>query len=225
MSKDSSSLALGLFVLTSSSILLYKYFTKDSKKRSKNTRLSFTGKHLTTSYDGEYFPPLPDEVVEVLRTSKLCYLATQADGNPHLSLMNFTYSRPDEVIILSTRRNTKKFFQIIDNPKVAILVHDFPNDEVSLYASSKEQKVCEKKKERKQWSITLNGTAEATTDGEPITEKYRELHMENNPDYKQFIIGEDIAVLIIRIDRARMCDVQDRVSYWNAKDGVCCSEG
>jgi hypothetical protein len=34
--------------------------------------------------------------------------------------------------------------------------------------------------------------------------------MENNPDYKQFIIGKDIAVLTIRIDRARMCDVQDR---------------
>jgi uncharacterized pyridoxamine 5'-phosphate oxidase family protein len=61
------------------------------------------------------------------------YIIIQADGNPHLSLMNFTYSRPDEVIILSTRRNTKKFFQIVDNPKVAILVHDFPSDEVSIY--------------------------------------------------------------------------------------------
>jgi hypothetical protein len=113
----------------------------------------------------------------------------------------------------------------VDNPKVAVLVHDFPNNEESANSSRKEQKVCESKKQRKQWSITLNGTAEATTDGEPITEKYGKLHMENNPDYNQFIIGEDIAVLIIRIDRARMCDVQDRVSYWNAKDGVCFSEG
>jgi hypothetical protein len=77
MSKDSSSLAFSLFFLTSSSILLYEYLIKASKKRSKNKRLSLSGKHLIFSYDGEYFPPLPDEVVEVLRTSKLCYLATQ----------------------------------------------------------------------------------------------------------------------------------------------------
>lgn len=89
-------LALGFFILSTSSILLYKQLTKKSKKRR-------TSKQKISFYDGEYFPPLPDVVVEVMRTSKLCYLATQADGNPHLSLMNFTYSRPDEVIILSTR--------------------------------------------------------------------------------------------------------------------------
>ena len=48
----------------------------------------------------------------------------------------------------------------------------------------------------------------------------RTMHLENNPNYAQFIVGNDIAVLIIRIDKARMCDVQDRVSYWNARDGV-----
>jgi hypothetical protein len=48
----------------------------------------------------------------------------------------------------------------------------------------------------------------------------RNMHLENNPNYGQFIVGQDIAVLIIRIDKARMCDVQDRVSYWNARDGV-----
>jgi hypothetical protein len=50
--------------------------------------------------------------------------------------------------------------------------------------------------------------------------------MENNPDYKQFIIGEDIAVLIIRIDRARMCDVQDRYlrkcSYISICESIFC---
>jgi hypothetical protein len=54
--------------------------------------------------------------------------------------MNFTYCRKEEVIILSTRRNTKKFYQIVENPKVAVLIHDFPV--------------------AKQWSITLNGVAE-----------------------------------------------------------------
>jgi hypothetical protein len=76
MSKDNN-LAFGLFLLTSSSIIIYKYFKKNSKRGSKNTRLSLSGKHLITSYDGDFFPPLPDAVVEVLRSSRLCYLATQ----------------------------------------------------------------------------------------------------------------------------------------------------
>lgn len=52
----------------------------------------------------------------------------------------------------------------------------------------------------------------------------RRLHLENNPDYKQFIVGADIALLVIHIDKARMCDIQDRVSYWNARDGICSTE-
>jgi hypothetical protein len=46
-----------------------------------------------------------------------------------------------------------------------------------------------------------------------------------NPDYTQFICGEGIAVIVVRIDRARMCDVQDKVSYWNAKEGLTNHEG
>ena len=44
----------------------------------------------------ELRPPFPDEVVQLLRSSVLCYLSTLADGAPHLSLMNFTYCRGRE---------------------------------------------------------------------------------------------------------------------------------
>ena len=48
--------------------------------------------------------------------------------------------------------------------------------------------------------------------------------MLNNPDYSQFIVGDDIAVVTIKIQKARMCDINDRVSYWNAKQGFVTSE-
>lgn len=94
---------------------------------------------------GELLPPLPPAVVAVLKASKLCFLATNENNEPHLSLMNFTYVAAKEVIVLCTRRDTKKFSQIVSNPKVgicgrhpplnvlilraqvAILVHDFPH--------------------------------------------------------------------------------------------------
>lgn len=147
------------FTLTVAGILLYKQRTTSSRRRE-----SYFDKiwKPSPSFD-EYFPPLPDEVVEVLRTSKLCYLATQSDGNPHLSLMNFTYCRKEEVLILSTRRNTKKFYQIIENPKVAVLIHDFPAEVVLPSPSASGESTGAEKKAAKQWSITLNGVAEVTT--------------------------------------------------------------
>uniref|UniRef100_A0A7S1U2P2 Pyridoxamine 5'-phosphate oxidase N-terminal domain-containing protein n=1 Tax=Phaeomonas parva TaxID=124430 RepID=A0A7S1U2P2_9STRA len=73
-------------------------------------------------------PPLPAEVVGLLRSTSLCHLSTQGnDGGPHLSLMRFTYVQAEEKILISTRRNTAKFEYLSQNPSVALLVHDFPH--------------------------------------------------------------------------------------------------
>jgi hypothetical protein len=71
--------------------------------------------------------------------------------------MNFTYVREEEVIVLSTRRNTKKFEQITENPKVAVLVHDFPHNNVQNSATTSTDGGCGY--QGKSWSITLNGTS------------------------------------------------------------------
>ena len=147
---------LCFFTLTVAGILLYKQRAINSRRNEGYFKKIFKP---SLSFD-EYFPPLPNEVVEVLRTSKLCYLATQSDGNPHLSLMNFTYCRKEEVLILSTRRNTKKFYQIIENPKVAVLIHDFPVEVVVTSPSNSGESTVADRKTAKQWSITLNGVAE-----------------------------------------------------------------
>lgn len=48
---------------------------------------------------------------------------------------------------------------------------------------------------------------------------YRAIHLNNNPDYAQFITGSEIAVMQIGIEKVRMCDINDKVSYWNSKHG------
>lgn len=45
------------------------------------------------------------------------------------------------------------------------------------------------------------------------------MHLKNNPDYAQFIQGDQIAVLKVTVEKARMCDINDKVSYWNSKKG------
>lgn len=46
-------------------------------------------------------------------------------------------------------------------------------------------------------------------------ERYRAEHLKNNPDYPQFIVGKDIAMLRIDVLSARICNINDEVIKWN----------
>jgi hypothetical protein len=124
--------------------------------------------------------------------------------------MNFTYWQKGDVIILCTRRSTKKYSHLVKNSKVAVLIHDFPNLHTPDVADESHGKT---------WSITLNGSCTILEPGNEEGEKLRAVHWKNNPDYSQFINGEDIVVLKVVIEKVSMCDMNERVCYWSAKEG------
>eukprot|EP00128_Syssomonas_multiformis_P001821 Colp12_sorted_trinity150504_noHs@35275 len=124
------------------------------------------------------------------------------DNEPHLSLMNFTFVSDENLFIMTTRRDTKKFADITTNPKVAILVHDF----------SCIRNLVSEQGFRKTQSVTLNGVA-TVREGADV-DRYKQLHLANNPAYPQFILGDSIAVITVAIDRAQICDINDRVTKW-----------
>ena len=64
---------------------------------------------------------------------------------------------------------------------------------------------------------TLNAVLGRTQSGERA-EKYRQLHLANNLSSRQFILGENIGIVSISIQTARLCNVQDKVTYWEAKN-------
>jgi hypothetical protein len=95
--------------------------------------------------------------------------------------MNFTYYQDEEVIILCTRKNTKKFQQIKLNPKVAVLIHDFPHlschieDEADITVTPPPSSPPATKKASfgKSYSITLNGQCLIYETISEESEKYR----------------------------------------------------
>ena len=151
-------------------------------------------------------PPFPVVVREMLSKCHLAYLSTvdTDEGSSHLSLMRFTYlnDKDDgEVVILSTNRKTKKFEMLERQKGVALLVHDFG------IGSSTEG----------MYTIALNGNCRIVT--EPTKEEtYRQAHLSNNPDYPQFIVGDDIAILCVDVTSARICDINDQVTKWKVGD-------
>ena len=122
------------------------------------------GGPLTAYLDKNYVPPLPQPVADVLAASCLCFLATSSELAPHLSLMRFTYCRSlteegAEVLIISTRRNTKKYSMLLVNRQVALLVHEFSNDDTDNYAAGRGG--------RMRYSVTLNGVVASSKASSP----------------------------------------------------------
>lgn len=169
----------GILIITSVvfGIRYYKYSIKNKKDENENDDMN--------TY--EYYPPLPNPVVNLLVASRLCFLATQTTNDPHLSLMNFTYYQPEEILIMTTRKNTKKYEQMVTNKQVAVLIHDFPNLDID-----------KNKTDGNTVSITLNSVC-SIIHNQDVAAKYRNIHLEKNPDYTQFIEGNE--VIIIRIQK------------------------
>jgi hypothetical protein len=156
-------------------------------------------------------PPFPPEIVTLLQESCLCYLGvTLDDNNSHLCLMNFTYIPSEEVIILSTRRDTTKFRAIVRMTRCTLLMHDFPVG-VAARCSDRE------KEYGKTHSITMYGTVNVLSGEE--AEKMRVAHLaRHGPEYEQFIVGENIAILAVHVEYAKICNVKDEVKHWTASD-------
>ena len=165
-------------------------------------------------------PPLPQPVADVLNVACLCFLATSDASSPHLSLMRFTYTKSlteagGEVLVISTRRDTKKYAMLLVNSQVALLVHDFSS------ASAEDDANYSTRQGKARYTITLNGTVqEAHGD---VAERYRAVHLQNNISYRQFIEGSDIAIILVTLTSARVCDVNDSVRVYS-KEGLAWHE-
>ena len=182
---------------------------KRGNRNDKYGRDSTTDAALSTmARDGSQLkPPFPELVRAMLSKCRLAYLSTvdSAMESSHLCLMRFTYlNDPEdgEVVIMSTNTKTKKFEMLQRQKGVALLVHDFGQNSrtAGLY------------------SITLNGNCRIV-ENEAKATYYRKMHLDHNPDYPQFIVGEDIAILCIDVTSARICDINDQVTKWNVGEG------
>ena len=153
-------------------------------------------------------PPFPQPIVDLLQSACLCHMGvTLEDGKTHLCLMNFTYVPEEEIIVLTTRRNTTKYEAIEKLDLVTLLIHDFPTDKAARAADGAYAKT---------HSITLYGGVTILS-GEDA-EQMRSKHLLRHGDkYSQFIIGDDIAVLQVVISSAKLCNIHDEVTTWDAK--------
>ena len=132
---------------------------------------------------------IPNYIKAVLEDKELCTMATCWENKPYLSLMTFTYVEAENKIILTTKRDSKKFFNIEKNKNISLLLFS----------------------EADELSITFLGTATPVT-GEKEA-YYRRIHMEANKR-PQFILGDAIGLIIFSIEEIVVSNNQDEVKYY-----------
>lgn len=115
----------------------------------------------------------------LLRNNSLCVLCTEAAGNPYCSLMTYLPSDDLTSLYLVATRESRKFQNLLVNPRVSILVdsRQHPTGEANIV------------------SVTLAGLFKPLTDAEvlPIKTTFAGKHPElteilNHPDSLVFAI-------------------------------------
>ncbi|KAK7205050.1 hypothetical protein BZA70DRAFT_278965 [Myxozyma melibiosi] len=175
--------------------------------------------------DPEIKTSLPADVISLLRSTRFLQLGTSYHDYPHVSLMNHTYlpegsALPydsDALIVVTTERQTKKFFNISANPRVSILVHDWVAKQTNPVPSNAGPNgltqflLSMNQAELSSISATLNGVARIVTD--PEEEKFfKEKHLAANPtDARTFIDTDDSALIVIKVSSARVVDTDNNL--------------
>ena len=109
---------------------------------------------------------------------------------------------------MTTRRDTRKYQALMQQPQVAILVHDFERTSDIGKGTL---------------SITLRGRAIEQT-GE-VAERLRSAHLARNLLYANFISGDGIAVIAVEVSTASMCTLDDKVHTWEAPSAPTAAHG
>ncbi|KAK8123129.1 hypothetical protein PG984_011799 [Apiospora sp. TS-2023a] len=142
---------------------------------------------------------LPPEVVQCLDNARFLHLGTCTNNQPHVSLMNYTYlpSSPystEPTIIMTSNPSSKKANNLVENPNVSLLVHDWvshrpptqgrrpsggspgPEHRSSLASLLQDMNASA----ISSTSATMNGIATLIPTGSEEERYYREQHLENN---------------------------------------------
>ncbi|KAM3550537.1 hypothetical protein MY1884_008202 [Beauveria asiatica] len=190
---------------------------------------------------------LPQEVVQCLENARFLHLATCTDNVPQVSLMNYTYlpSSPHSsapVIVMTTNPASRKTTNIIANPNVSLLVHDWvshrphgrrpsggspdpaaPSSLANLLLSLNSSAMSS-------ISATIGGAARLAPTGSEEEKFYVAQHLENNTfegsgtlftpaaqgeaDTSRFVAGEDVRVIVVDINTVRISDFKGNVRDW-----------
>jgi nitroimidazol reductase NimA-like FMN-containing flavoprotein (pyridoxamine 5'-phosphate oxidase superfamily) len=140
-------------------------------------------------------------IEDIFKTSRFAVLATEADGQPHASLVAVTPIEGFRKLIFATYRNTRKHNNLVHNSKVALLVESMDINSSGL---------------SKSFVLTAFGRAEEIENLEkPMI---LNAHLERHPELLAFLQSEECVLVGIKVDTYQFVRGIDDVEWWTIED-------
>jgi general stress protein 26 len=121
---------------------------------------------------------------KLLQTQRLAVLATQGDDGPYTSLMAIASTDDLKHLIFAAERASRKFANIMQNPRVALLIDDRTADSSDF---------------RSNIAVTAVGKAAEMVGIE--NEHLQEVFLTKHPDLKKFVEEPACALLACAVER------------------------
>ena len=209
-------------------------------------------------------PPLTYSPYDSNSTHQL-HLATCSDLFPHISLMNYTYLPatpfvPCPIIIMTTNPASKKTLNLLSNPRVSLLVHDWVSHRPPTSAPDPAREGSPPPQATRSSlaslllnintsalssiSATINGEARIVDCGSEEERWCKQKHLENNTFGHRagddgaffgaahdgvgregdggtscFIEGEEVRVVVVKVNEGRIADWKGGVKDWKISNG------
>ena len=141
--------------------------------------------------------PINELIRDIIEAKRFAVLATESDGQPHASLMAVTAANDDKKLIFATYRSTRKYTNLIQNGKVAIL---FENKSI-IDTNENEIHVL----------TAFGNAAEVNTEED---ETYRQLHLLRHTELEFFLLNSDCAIFIVTVDAYQVVTGINELIWW-----------
>lgn len=141
---------------------------------------------------------ISEYVREVIQANRFAVLATESDGQPHASLVAITPAEEHRILIFATYRNTRKYANLIQNGKVAILfenrsMKDTNEPEISV--------------------LTAFGRAEEVLSGNTGEDLHS--HLSVHPELSSFLLSTDCAIFKVNVEAYQVVRGIENVEWWD----------
>jgi uncharacterized pyridoxamine 5'-phosphate oxidase family protein len=140
-------------------------------------------------------------IEDIFKISRFAVLATEGNGQPHVSLIAVTPMEGFRKLIFATYRNTRKFQNLTHNGKVAVLFENITNNKSGLQES---------------FVLTAFGHVEEIEIAENTKVFYA--HLERHPELLSFMQSEDCSLVRIKVDTYQVVRGIDDVEWWTIDD-------
>ena len=137
----------------------------------------------------------------VIKTSRFAVLATESDGQPHTSLIAITPADGFRQLIFATYRNTRKYRNLLQNSKVALLIEG-----ESVNINGLKEKVV----------LSIIGHTEDISIAE--NKAAFKAHLKRHPQMESFMLSSDCALIKVIARSYQFVSGIDEIRWITADD-------